>query len=371
MSTSGQSARIWAALTVAVFVITPLTAQQPPPAPIGVLQAQAPLPQAQATLPQAQATLPQAQAPLPQAQATLPPARVVVLDPALNAIVAPGAAIERWDMGYGFVEGPVWTRDGALLFSDIPGNTIFRTTADKKTTVFRKPSGYDAVDRRPGQHVGSNGLTLDRDGRVIVAEHGNRRVSRGDGAVPDTLVDRFEGARLNSPNDAVMRRDGILYFTDPPFGIQDNQRELAFMGTFRVLPGGAITTVRRGALTERPNGIALAPGGDVLYVGDAAGGLIRAYDLDAVTGVASGERTFTTTASTPDGLAVDTAGNLFVATADGIEAFAPDGSRWGAIAFPEQPANAGFGGADHRTLFITARPSRYRVRLTTPGLPLN
>jgi gluconolactonase len=277
------------------------------------------------------------------------------VDPLLGA-----GAVELIDGGYQFVEGPQW-RDatGDLLFSDIPAATIYRYSGSGVPEVFRAASGN------------SNGLALDTGGVLLACEHGNRRVSRGDGAVPDTLVDRFEGARLNSPNDAVMRRDGILYFTDPPFGIQDNQRELAFMGTFRVLPGGAITTVRRGALTERPNGIALAPGGDVLYVGDAAGGLIRAYDLDAVTGVASGERTFTTTASTPDGLAVDTAGNLFVATADGIEAFAPDGSRWGAIAVPEQPANAGFGGADHRTLFITARTSLYRVRLTTPGLPLH
>lgn len=270
--------------------------------------------------------------------------------------------VQLVDGGYQFLEGPQWRpATGDLLFSDIPGNTIYRLVPNGSPngnvpTVFRAPSGN------------SNGLALDRAGVLIACEHGNRRVSRGAGANPETVVDRFEGARLNSPNDAVVRGDDNLYFTDPPFGISDNQRELAFMGTFRVDPSGAITAVRRGGLDERPNGLALSPDGRTLYVGDAANATIYAYDLSS-TGEPSGERMFAVTGGTPDGMAVDIHGNLFVATERGIQVIGPDGFPWGAIEVPEQPANAAFGDPDHRTLYITARTSLYRVRLANPGIP--
>ncbi len=285
----------------------------------------------------------------------------VVLDapgpdgPVVDPLIGVGT-VEPLFAALEFAEGPQW-RDatGDLLFSDIPASTIFRYDPSDGRSTFRSPSGN------------SNGLALDPSGVLIACEHGNRRVSRGD-TNPTTVVDRFEGARLNSPNDAIMRADGNLYFTDPPFGIQDAQRELSFMGTFRVAPGGAITAIRRGALTERPNGIALSPDGSVLYVGDAANALIRAYDLDAA-GEASNERTFAQTADVPDGIAVDLAGNLFVATDDGIEVFAADATRWGVITLPDQPSNVAFGEVDHRTLFITARTRLYEVRLANPGIP--
>lgn len=276
---------------------------------------------------------------------------------AVDPLVGAGAVTEI-ARGFQFVEGPQWRAvTGDLLFSDIPAATIYRwVPGGGAPTVFRAASGN------------SNGLALDPSGTLVACEHGGRRLARGDGATPTTIVDRFEGARLNSPNDAVIRDDGTIYFTDPPFGISDPQRELAFMGTFRVTPSGAISTVRRGALAERPNGIALSPDAGVLYVGDAAQALVRAYDVDAA-GATSAERTFVTTAATPDGLAVDAAGNLFVATAAGVEAYAPDGRRWGVLAVPQQPSNVGFGGADGRTLFITARTAVYQLTLANPGLP--
>ena len=267
-------------------------------------------------------------------------------------------AVTLIDDGYQFVEGPQWRgATGDLVFSDIPAATIYRwVPGGGAPTVFRAASGN------------SNGLALDPDGVLVACEHGNRRLARGDGATPTTIVERYQGARLNSPNDAIIRADGTIYFTDPPYGISDPQRELGFMGTFRVAPDGAITPVRRGELDERPNGIALSPDARVLYVGDAAHALVRAYDV-ARDGTTSGERTFTTTATTPDGLAVDRAGNVFVTTAAGVEVYGADARRWGVIAIPQQPANVGFGGADHRTLFVTARTALYQVELRGAGLP--
>ncbi|HUQ05070.1 MAG TPA: SMP-30/gluconolactonase/LRE family protein [Kofleriaceae bacterium] len=258
--------------------------------------------------------------------------------------------------GYVFTEGPQWRASGSeFVFSDIQGNQIYRWPMTGAPTSFRNPSGN------------SNGLAVDTNGTLLACEHGNRRVSRGDGATPATVVDRFEGSRFNSPNDLTVRSDGTIYFTDPPYGIQDNQRELAFMGVFRIAPGGAITAERRGALTERPNGIALSPDETRLYVGDSEADLVRVYDV-AGGGALSNPRTFATPAG-PDGMAVDAAGNLFVAAAQGVQVYSPTGTLWGEIDVPMQPANVAFGGTDARTLLITARTAVYRVSLVNPGLP--
>ncbi|MCB9563989.1 MAG: SMP-30/gluconolactonase/LRE family protein [Kofleriaceae bacterium] len=266
-------------------------------------------------------------------------------------------AVEPVMGGFMFVEGPQW-RDGDadLLFSDIPASTIYRLGPGGAVTVFRQPSDM------------SNGLALDPQGRLLAAEHGARRLSRTENGAVSAVAERFEGARLNSPNDVVVRDDGTIYFTDPPYGISDADRELDFIGVFRVAPDGTVTAERRGALTERPNGVVLAPDQAVLYVDDSDAAVVRAFDVmpDGALGAA---RTFATTAATPDGMAIDAAGNLFVSTSAGIEVFAPDGTRWGAIAIPEQPANCAFGDADHRTLYVTAQTGLYRVRLAHPGLP--
>jgi len=253
-----------------------------------------------------------------------------------------------------FVEGPQWiAADGVLLFSDIPADTIYQLAPPDTVTVFRSPSGN------------SNGLALDPDGALLAAEHGNRRVSR-DGT---TVADAYQGMRLNSPNDVVASSDGTIYFTDPPYGIADADRELPFMGVFRVpAAGGAPVAEWEGGLAARPNGIALAPDESRLYVADTADGMLRAWDV-AGDGSLSGETVVTADVPGADGMAVDDVGNLFVTTSTGIRIFAPDGTSWGTITVPEQPANCAFGGADRRTLYITARTSLYRVELAAPGLP--
>jgi gluconolactonase len=256
--------------------------------------------------------------------------------------------------GFEFVEGPQWiAADGVLLFSDIPADTIYRLELPSTVTVFRTPSGN------------SNGLAVDPRGALLAAEHGGRRVSR-DAA---TVADAYDGMRLNSPNDVIAASDGTLYFTDPPYGIADADRELPFMGVFRVPAGGGAPVAEwMGPLSARPNGIALSPDQGRLYVADTADGMLRAWEVGS-DGSLSGETVITGDVPGADGMAVDDVGNLFVTTSAGIRVFAPDGTAWGTIAVPEQPANCAFGGADRRTLFITARTGLYRVDLAGPGLP--
>lgn len=265
--------------------------------------------------------------------------------------------VELIDEGYEFTEGPQWIqRDGVLLFSDVSANTIYQLADGDETTVFRTPS-----DR-------SNGLAVDPEGRLIAAESSARRVTRteSDGAVTPIAV-RFHRARLNQPNDIVVRSDGTIYFTDPVFGSAAARAELDFRGIFRIAPDGGLTAERRGDTTEAPNGLALSPDESLLYVTNYAADLVWVMDV-AADGTLSEARTFVSTGGGPDGMAVDDAGNLFVATGSGIEVFAPDGAPWGVIPMPRIPANCAFGGADGRTLFITAREGLYRVTLANPGL---
>jgi gluconolactonase len=262
--------------------------------------------------------------------------------------------VELIDDGYGFTEGPQWMPDdGLLLFTDLDSNTIYQVAADDEITVFRRPSHY------------SNGLAVDADGRLLAAEAGARRVTRteSDGTVTP-IAERFHGTPLNEPNDIVVRSDGTIYFTDPTFGMA--VAELDFRGIFRIAPDGGLTAERRGDTTEAPNGLALSPDERLLYVTNYAADLVWVLDV-AADGTLSEARTFVTTGAGPDGMAVDDAGNLFVATGTGIEVFAPDGARWGIIPVPRIPANCAFGGTDGRTLFVTAREGLYRVRLTNPG----
>lgn len=261
-----------------------------------------------------------------------------------------------------FTEGPQWrSREGDLVFSDIPANTIFRLGAMDAITMFRMPSDS------------SNGLAVDMMGRLLAAEHGSRSVTRTrpDGT-RETLASHFtEGGnrrRLNSPNDLIVRSDGTVYFTDPPYGISAGQQELSFNGVYRIAPSGALTAEWRGATSSRPNGVVLSPDERVLYVADTADGTVRAWAVQA-DGALMGERMFVRTSGNPDGMAIDRAGNLYVSTRTGVEVFAPDGRRWGVIAIPEQPANCAFGGADARTLYVTARTGLYSTRVNVPGPP--
>ncbi|MFT5356481.1 MAG: sugar lactone lactonase YvrE [Polyangiales bacterium] len=265
-------------------------------------------------------------------------------------------AVEEVETGFGFLEGPHWRdADGVLLFTDIPRSTIHRLSPPNAVDVFRMPSG-DA-----------NGLASLPDGRLLAAEHGTRRISvtEPDGSVV-AVVGSFLGDRLNSPNDIAVRSDGTLYFTDPPYGLAGAEPDLSFNGVFRVDVAGTTTAEWMGLPSTRPNGIALSPDERELYVADTAAGLVRAFDVGA-DGSTSGERTFTTDTPNADGMAVDVAGNLFVATGAGVRVFAPDGTLWGTIEVPERPSNCAFGDDDHRTLYITARTSLYRVRLAFEG----
>jgi gluconolactonase len=262
--------------------------------------------------------------------------------------------VELIDDGYRFTEGPQWIPgQGVLLFTDYAG-PIYQLAADDQVTVFESSSD------------GANGLALDPDGRLLAAESATRRVTRRerDGTVTP-LAERFEGAALNQPNDIAVRSDGTIYFTDPLYA--DHEPELDFHGVFRIAPDGSLTAERRGALTEQPNGVALSPDETLLYVSNQAADVVWVFDV-ADDGSLSEAQTFVTTGDGPDGMAVDNAGNVFVATANGIEVFAPDGTRWGEIPVPPGfAANCAFGGDDGRTLYITAGEGLYRVTLAHPG----
>jgi gluconolactonase len=261
--------------------------------------------------------------------------------------------VEMVQGGFQFTEGPQWREAGAdLVFTDIPASTIYR---------YQPGGGAPVVLVNPSNNA--NGLAVDGNGALLAAEHGSRSVTRAGATVAST----FEGKRLNSPNDVIVADDGTIYFTDPPYGLS-GPSELGFMGVFRVAPNGTVTAEHRGGLAARPNGIGMSPDGTALYVADTADGNLYRYPVQP--GGALGQRTvLAPTAGGPDGLAIDVAGNIFVTTNAGVEVFAPSGSRWGAIAVPMQPANCAFGDADHRTLYITARSTLYRVRLAHAGLP--
>ena len=265
------------------------------------------------------------------------------------------APVEKLAGDFQFAEGPLWVAaKGELLSSDIPANRIVRLKAGKFET-FRTPSHN------------SNGLTFDKQGRLIAAEHGSRSVTRTEaGGSITTLADRFEGKRLNSPNDVVVKSDGAINFTDPPFGAKHGERELDFQGVFRIAPDGKTLTV---AVRDfaKPNGLAFTPDEKVLYINDTERGHIRAFDV-AADGSLSNGRIFTSEAPGADGMKVDTEGTAFCACKPGVMVFDKTGKHLGTFATPEQPSNCAFGGADWKTLYITARPSVYRVKLAVPGV---
>ncbi|HEU0247394.1 MAG TPA: SMP-30/gluconolactonase/LRE family protein [Gaiellaceae bacterium] len=292
-------------------------------------------------------------------------------DPALDAIVPAGAALERIAGGFEFTEGPVWTRDGALLFSSPNTNSIYRWTPGA-VTVFRSKSGYTGTDIGRYHQPGSNGLTFDPEGRLTICQHGNRRVIRvnphGDTTI---LADSFEGRRLNSPNDLVFRSDGTLFFTDPPFGLpdvfDDPEKELPFSGVFRV-SGGEVSLVSDEL--EGPNGLALSPDERFLYVGnwDPERKVVMCYDLDSGEGSVLFDMTDAPGEDAIDGLKLDEAGNLYVCGPGGVWIITADGRHLGTLRLPEAPHNLAFGDEDGKTLYITAETSVYRVRLSIPGI---
>jgi gluconolactonase len=315
---------------------------------------------------------------------------VVKLDAALDRIVPAGARLEKVAGGFTFVEGPVWVRKGPrayLLFSDIPANVIDRWTPDGKTSVYLQPSGFTGTDATDvgaeydtgnGKHylLGSNAVTLDPQGRVVFCAHGDRAIVRLE---PDgkrtILADRYEGKRLNSPNDLVYKKDGALYFTDPSAGLRrgdnDPRKELPFQGVFLLKDGKLRLLV--GDLI-RPNGIAFSPDEKYLYVDDTVKKIVMRYQVQPDDGVANGQvfvdMNPDKAPGNPDGMKVDTRGNLYSTGPGGVWVISPRGKHLGTILTPEVASNLAFGDAGGSSLYVTARSSLYRIRLKVPGIML-
>jgi gluconolactonase len=305
---------------------------------------------------------------------------IVRLEPQLDALIPSDARIEVLAGGFDWSEGPVWVpRDGGyLLFSDIPRNSIMQWVPGRGVSLFLKPSGYTGKADY-GAEPGSNGLSLDPDGNLVCCEHGDRRMSRmtWDGG-KRTLVDSYQGRRLNSPNDAVWHKNGDLYFTDPPYGLperwEDPRRELDFCGVYRLTSSGELKLLTKEM--TRPNGIGLSPDQRTLYVAqsDPDAALWKSFPLNSDGSLAAGRTFYDVTAMVdrhkglPDGMAIDAQGNIFATGPGGVFIFTPQGTLLGRIDTKEATANCCFGGPDGSTLFITADMWLCRVETTTKGL---
>ena len=296
--------------------------------------------------------------------------------PALNSIVTESSKIEKLADGFRFTEGPVWTHEGYLLFSDIPANSIFKWAPGGEITLFRKPSGYDGSDAPEGAFIGSNGLTIDSEGRLVICEHGNRRVTRLEkGGGLTVLADNYQGTRLNSPNDLVYKSDGSLYFTDPPYITgRRSPKELDFNGIYR-LSRGEIQLLHSDM--TYPNGLAFSPDEKYLYVAnsdpsDRAKSLWMRFEVQPDGGLTKGTVFYDITQETeeglPDGMKVDKNGNLYCTGPGGVWIFSPEGKHLGTIKPPEIPTNCAWGGSDGKTLYITAQTGLYRIRLAAEGV---
>jgi len=312
-----------------------------------------------------------------------PERRIERLDPALDRLVAPDTRIEILAQGYDWSEGPIWVKDGEyLLFSDVPQNVVYRWKQGEGATAYLKPSGYTGSKPRGGE-MGSNGLTLDATGHLVLCQHGDRRVARMDAplAHPEpkfsTLADRYEGKRFNSPNDLVFKRNGDLYFTDPAYGMEkqfdDPDRELPFAGVFRRKPSGEITLLTRDM--TRPNGLAFSPDEKLLYVAqsDVGAAIWRVFDVQPDGTIANSRVLFDATSMTktrsglPDGMKIDVEGNLFATGPGGVLIISPQGKHLGTIMTGQATANCAFGD-DGRSLYITADMYLMRVKLKTKGV---
>jgi gluconolactonase len=303
---------------------------------------------------------------------------IVRLDPRFDKLVPLDAKIEKIAGGHKWVEGPVWNRKkGYLLFSDIPNNSVYKWQDGNGESLFLKPSGYTGKQPFDGPEPGSNGLTYDPQGRLVLAEHGDRRVARLErNGRKATLADRYQGKRLNSPNDVVFKSNGDLYFTDPPFGLprsfDDPRKELPFQGVYRYSKDGKLTLLTKDI--KAPNGITFSPDEKKLYVSNAdpANAVWMVYDIMADGSIANVKVLFNATAWTknkkgaPDGMKVDREGNLFAAGPGGIYVIAPDGAHLGTIETGIPTGNVAWG-EDGSSLFVTSSTNVYRLRLTTKG----
>jgi gluconolactonase len=285
------------------------------------------------------------------------------LDPALDALLSVDTPIDKLGEGYKWSEGPVWDKNaGILLFCDIPNNVIHAWDPKSGMREFMKPSGYTGVADY-GAEPGSNGLAIDSQGRLFLCEHGDRRISvltKGGGKM--TVADRFEGKRLNSPNDLVVHSSGAIFFTDPIYGLpkreSDPMRELDFCGVFRIAPDRQVTLVTKEI--ERPNGVALSPDEKILYVANSHGPRPHVFAIELnEDGSASAPRTFFDASKlsgrgAPDGLKVDSAGNLWATGPGGLLIISPEGKLLGRVLTHRATANVAFGGEDGKSVFLTA-----------------
>ena len=321
------------------------------------------------------------------------PLKVDRLDAAATDRIIPrNAKLEKVATGFTWVEGPVWVA-GRLFFADITSNTIREWTPGAGVKVFEQPSGYKGADAYGWLEPGSNGMTLDARGRLTVAGHAQRDVYRFESVDPKgpvtVLADQFEGKKLNSPNDLVYKSDGALYFTDPPYGLrtqsdQDKEKQLKVNGVYRLdhaqqrKPGAKPDS---GALKllisdlPRPNGIAFSPGEKYLYVDNSEPKKIwMRYTVRPDGTLTDAKLFYDATADTrpgaPDGMKVDVEGNIYSAGPGGVWIFSPEGKHLATIVMPERTSNVAWGGADRKTLYITASSSVYRIRLNIAGLPL-
>ncbi len=300
---------------------------------------------------------------------------IVRLAPAFDALVPADAQIEKLAGGFTFTEGPIWRPSGVLWFSDVVGNVVRQWSPNGKVTEILNPGGYDGKGNLPaGGFNGPNGMTADKDGAVLLCQHGYRRIVRiSKDLRVTTLVDKFEGKKFNSPNDLVYRSDGSLYFTDPPYGLpkqdSDPAKELKFNAVFRLTNGKLQAVIED---LTRPNGIAFSPDQKTLYVSnsDEQRKVWMAYDVADNGTVSNGRVFFDVTTEKehglPDGMKVDERGNIYATGPGGVWVFSPAGEHLGTIKTPETPANCNWGD-DGKSLYITARTGLYRIKLAVAG----
>jgi gluconolactonase len=301
-----------------------------------------------------------------------------VNDPKFFTLVELTAPLQKLASGFDWSEGPIWFKNGGyLVFSDVPSNTVYRWKQGEGVSVFVKPSGYTGAEPRGGE-PGSNGLTTDSQGRLVLCEHGDRRVGRIEkNGKHITLADKFNGKRFNSPNDLAYKSNGDLYFTDPPYGlvgnVNDPKKEIPFQGVYRLKPNGEVTLLTD--QMSRPNGLAFSPDEKTLYVAnsDPKRAVWMAFDVKPDGTLGAGRVFFDSTSMVgpakkglPDGLKVDAAGNLFATGPGGVLVFSPDGKHLGTINTGEATANVGWGD-DGSVLYITADMYLCRIKTKTRG----
>lgn len=320
------------------------------------------------------------------------PLKLDRLDPAVDLIVPKDAKLERVATGFKWVEGPV-VQSGSLYFAEIPSDSIRKWTPGQGVSMFLTPSGYKGPMPYGGPESGSNGMTVDVRGRLTVAGHAQRDVYRLESLSPTAqitvLADGYQGKKLNSPNDLVYRSDGSLYFTDPPYGLRtqsdsDKEKELKVNGVYRIphalaqQAGGQPFRSELQLLISdlpRPNGIAFSPDEKYLYVDNSEPKKIwMRYRVQPDGTVTDGKLFYDATSDTrpgaPDGMKVDEKGNVYSTGPGGVWIFTPEGKPLGTILMPEKASNVAWGGMDHKTLYITASSSIYRVHLNIAGAPM-